>query len=163
MHLEHHGLEELMSRMHRSNPLAHSARSARGQTLVEFALILPIFILMLVGIFDFGRAVYAYNTISNASREAVRIGIVDQNVTRLQAEAVKAAVSLGAVPADIDVAFLTPDLSGTCTTPIDIGCVVEITVHYQYNAATPIISNLVGTIDMSSTTREPVERRYVSP
>ncbi|HLE59087.1 MAG TPA: TadE family protein, partial [Candidatus Limnocylindria bacterium] len=57
------------------------ARSRRGQTLVEFALILPIFLLVLVGIFDMGRAVYAYNTISNASRQAVRLGIVDQNVT----------------------------------------------------------------------------------
>ncbi|MEO6059076.1 MAG: TadE/TadG family type IV pilus assembly protein [Candidatus Limnocylindria bacterium] len=141
---------------------AHNG-SRRGQTLVEFALILPIFILVLVGIFDFGRAVYAYNTISTASREAVRIGIVDQNVGRLQAEAVKAAVALGAAPGDVDVAFLTPDLLGTCAAPVDIGCVVEITVHYQYNAATPIISNLVGTIDMASTTREPVERSYVSP
>ena len=150
--------------LRRSSPPGRAHRgSRRGQTLVEFALILPIFILMLVGIFDFGRAVYAYNTISNASREAVRIGIVDQNVSRLQAEAVKAAVALGAAPGDVDVAFRTPDLLGICAAPIDIGCVVVITVHYQYNAATPIISNLVGTIDMASTTREPVERSYVSP
>lgn len=150
-----------MSLLHR--PRGHGRRERRGQTLVEFALILPIFILVLVGIFDFGRAVYAYNTISNASREAVRIGIVDQNIGLLQAEAVKAAVSLGAVPGDVDVAFLTPDLSGACTSPAGIGCVVEITVHYQYNAATPIVSNLVGTIDMTSTTRQPIERSYVSP
>ena len=51
-------------------------RKSRGQTLVEFALILPIFVLLLVGIFDFGRAIYAYNTISNAAREAVRVAIV---------------------------------------------------------------------------------------
>lgn len=150
-----------MTEMHRSNP--RFGGKTRGQTLVEFALILPIFILVLVGIFDFGRAVYAFNTISNASRQAVRLGIVDQNVTNLQAEAVKAAVSLGAVPGDVDVAFLTPNLSGTCTSPVGVGCVVEITVHYQYTAATPLIGNLVGTIDMSSTTREPVERTYESP
>lgn len=150
---------------HRNRPSLRrrAGQARRGQSLVEFALILPIFVLLLVGIFDFGRAVYAYNTISNASREAVRIGIVDQNVVRLQAEAVKAAVSLGAVSGDVDVAFLTPDLLGACATPVDLGCVVEITVHYQYNAATPIISNLVGTIDMTSTTRQPVERSYVSP
>ena len=158
MQLEHHGGSS-MTALYRS---PRGRRGERGQTLVEFALILPVFILMLVGIFDFGRAVYAYNTISNASREAVRLGIVDQNVGSLQAEAVKAAVSLGAVHSDIDVSFLTPDLSGSCASPIKIGCVVEITVHYQYNAATPIIGNLVGTIDMASTTREPIERSYVS-
>jgi len=152
-----------MKAPHRMSKPRDGARSRRGQTLVEFALILPIFLLVLVGIFDMGRAVYAYNTISNASRQAVRLGIVDQNVTNLQAEAVKASVALGAVPADVDVSFLTSDLGGPCDVPAEIGCVVEITVHYQYNAATPIIGNLVGTIDMASTTREPIERSYVSP
>lgn len=159
MRLKRHGGP--VSQLRRPN--LSGRRGHRGQTLVEFALILPIFVLVLVGIFDFGRGVYAYNTISNASREAVRIGIVDQNVGRLQAEAVKASVALGAEPGDVDVAFLTPDLQGTCASPANIGCVVEITVHYQYNAATPIISNLVGTIDMTSTTRQPIERSYVSP
>ena len=138
-------------------------RGSRGQALVEFALILPIFILVLVGIFDFGRAVYAYNTISNASRQAVRLGIVDQNVIKIKADAVKASVSLGAGPADVDVFFKTPDLSANCTAPVGVGCVVVVTVHYHYNAATPLIGNLVGTINMSSTTREPIERSYVSP
>ncbi|MEX0709730.1 MAG: TadE/TadG family type IV pilus assembly protein [Chloroflexota bacterium] len=149
--------------MQRTNNLSRGARSRRGQTLVEFALILPIFILVLVGIFDMGRAVYAYNTISNASRQAVRVGIVDQNVAVLQAEAVKASVALGAAPADVDVSFLSSDLLTPCAVPAKIGCVVVITVHYQYTAATPIIGNLVGTIDMASTTREPIERSYVSP
>jgi Flp pilus assembly protein TadG len=147
---------------HRLHP-HDKRRTRRGQALVEFALILPIFILVLVGIFDFGRAVYAYNTISNASRQAVRLGIVDQNVTNVKADAVKASVSLGAVPADVDVSFMTADLSAACTTPVGVGCVVVVTVHYHYQAATPLVGNLVGTINMSSTTREPVERSYVSP
>jgi Flp pilus assembly protein TadG len=138
-------------------------RSSRGQALVEFALILPIFVLVLVGIFDLGRAVYSFNTISNASRQAVRLGIVDQNVTNIKADAVKASVSLGAVPADVDVSFKTPDLSAVCTAPVGVGCVVVVTVHYHFHAATPLIGNLVGTINMTSTTREPVERSYVSP
>ncbi|HLE59058.1 MAG TPA: TadE family protein [Candidatus Limnocylindria bacterium] len=135
----------------------------RGQTAVEFALILPLFILLLLGIFDLGRAVYAFNTISNAAREGVRLGIVDQNVTRVQDRAVQHAVSLAAVPGDVDVAFLSADLSSTCPSPIAIGCVAQITVHYSFTAATPIIGNLVGVIDMASTTREPVERSFVSP
>lgn len=136
----------------------------RGQAIVEFALVLPIFVLVLVGIFDLGRAAYAYNTISNASREAVRLGIVDQNVAGLQAEAVKAAVSLGAEAGDVQVSFLSPDLSANCSSvPAGIGCVVEITVRYRYTAATPVIGSLLGTIDMTSTTRQPIERSYVSP
>ena len=51
---------------------------SRGQSLVEFALILPIFLLILFGLFDMGRAVYYWSTINNASREAARELIVDQ-------------------------------------------------------------------------------------
>src|SRR5688572_17121227 len=50
----------------------------RGQALVEFALIIPLFLLLLVGIFDLGRAVFAFNTLTNAAREGARIAIVNQ-------------------------------------------------------------------------------------
>jgi hypothetical protein len=44
-----------------------------GQSLVEFALILPLFVLIIVGVFDIGRAFFAYIAISNAAREGARI------------------------------------------------------------------------------------------
>ena len=50
----------------------HSPREG-GQSLVEFALIFPIFVLMLFGLIDMGRAVYANNTLSQAAREATRL------------------------------------------------------------------------------------------
>ena len=50
----------------------------RGQGLVEFALVFPVFILLLFGILDLGRAVYAYNTIGDAAREGARVAIVNQ-------------------------------------------------------------------------------------
>jgi hypothetical protein len=145
-------------------------RHHRGQTLVEFALILPILILLLMGIFDFGRAVYAYNTISNAAREAVRVGIVDQTCGTIGAEADARASSVGvtwnADPLDscrdaegeIEISFLDPALDGTeCTAPIALGCYAEVTVGYDFNASTPIISNLVGTLHLEATTRQGVE------
>jgi hypothetical protein len=48
-----------------------------GQALVEFALVLPILLLVAVGIMDFGRALFVYSEVSNASREAVRYAAVD--------------------------------------------------------------------------------------
>jgi Flp pilus assembly protein TadG len=138
-------------------------RQRRGQTLVEFALILPIFLLVLIGIFDFGRAVYSYNTISNAAREAVRLAIVDQNVTAITNEAVDRASSVGIDSSDVTVEFKSADLSTDCVAPYNIGCVAVVTVRYEYNAATPIISNLVGTIDMSAVSRQPIEYVFQSP
>jgi Flp pilus assembly protein TadG len=67
---------------------------SRGQALVEFAFALPILILLLMGIFDFGRAIYAYNTVNNAAREAVRVAIVDQNCNTVGQVAKEHAASL---------------------------------------------------------------------
>ena len=41
--------------------------------MIEFALILPLMVLIVVGIFELGRAFFAYIAISNAAREGVRI------------------------------------------------------------------------------------------
>jgi TadE-like protein len=49
---------------------------SRGQSLVEFALIFPIFILLLVSIFDLGHVVWANDSLSNAAREAARFAVV---------------------------------------------------------------------------------------
>jgi hypothetical protein len=52
------------------------AGRAPGQALVEFALVLPLFLLMLIGIFDIGRIVWARNALENAAREGARYAIV---------------------------------------------------------------------------------------
>jgi len=51
-------------------------RVRRGQGLVEFALILPILLLVLVGIFEFARILFIYVNVSNAAREGARYGVV---------------------------------------------------------------------------------------
>jgi Flp pilus assembly protein TadG len=161
--------------------------SPRGQALVEFALIIPVFVLVLVGILDLGRGVYALNTVANAAREATRVAIVDQDCSVITAEATKQAVSLGLSAGDITVkfwnpseaaltdgtAFTHPANSTTCVnggslptecvplpgdTGVQVGCVVEVTVKYHFSPATPIIGNIVGTFDIASTSREPTER-----
>jgi len=54
----------------------HSPRR-RGQSLVEFALILPIFLVVLFGLIDLGRAVYMNSTLSQAAREGARLASVE--------------------------------------------------------------------------------------
>ena len=50
----------------------------RGQALVEFALVLPVFLLIVFGIIDIGRYVYINNAFNQAAREAARYGSVEQ-------------------------------------------------------------------------------------
>jgi len=46
--------------------------AGQGQALVEFSLSIMLFLVMLMGIFDLGRAVFTYNGVSEASREIAR-------------------------------------------------------------------------------------------
>jgi len=56
-------------RRHRTEP--------RGQSLVELALTLPVFLLLLISVFDLGHVVWANNAISTAARESARFAIVN--------------------------------------------------------------------------------------
>lgn len=51
-------------------------RGARGQTLVEFAMVLPIFLVLVLGVFDLGRVVWALDATASAAREGARFAIV---------------------------------------------------------------------------------------
>ena len=56
--------------------LNRSRNLSRGQALVETALILPIFLALMLGIVDMGRAVWATTSLASAAREAARFAIV---------------------------------------------------------------------------------------
>ena len=129
----------------------------RGQSLVETALVLPILLLILMGIFDFGRAVFAFNAVSNAAREAARVAIVNQNTTGVVDEGKRAAIGLP--PDAVDVTFTLPDCGGA----VAIGCTARVQVDHEWSAITPIIGSVVGPIQLSSTTEMRVERAFTSP
>ena len=48
--------------MHRSQPRL----ARRGQALVEFSLAIPVFLVMILGVFDLGRGIYMYNGLAEA-------------------------------------------------------------------------------------------------
>jgi Flp pilus assembly protein TadG len=48
----------------------------RGQSLVEFAILLPLMLLIITGLFDVARAVWEENTLAYAAREGTRFAIV---------------------------------------------------------------------------------------
>lgn len=151
-------------------------RRVRGQSLVEFALVFPILMLILFGILDFGRAIYTYNTIGNAARDGVRVAVVNQNpagtgctpgaaatgadTTKISPHdcAVSGAIALGGVTAT--VGYNDPTDTTGCS-PVQVGCLAIVTVTAQFQPITPIIGNIVGTITISSTSKQPVE--FVCP
>jgi Flp pilus assembly protein TadG len=51
-------------------------RRESGQELVEYALILPLLLLLLVGIIEFSIVIFSYDTLANAAREGARVAII---------------------------------------------------------------------------------------
>lgn len=125
------------------------AGRARGQSLVEFALVLPILLIIFMGIFDFGRAIYAFNSVSNAAREGLRVAIVNQNSAAIDKEA---KIAMTGLPSDATTVTFT-----SCGAP-KIGCLVTVNVQFSWAAITPIIGNIIGTKTIASTSSMPLER-----
>lgn len=104
----------------------------RGAAVVEFALILPILLGLLVGGIDASLALYDKAVITNASREGARAGIVARNPPLTDAQirqvvnqyAQSALVSLGANPAQPTVTIQKGSLGGDPT--------LQVTVSYTF-------------------------------
>ena len=56
--------------------IRNTPENEKGQSLVEFALVVPLLLLLVIGIAEFGRAWMAKNILTGAAREAVRIAAV---------------------------------------------------------------------------------------
>lgn len=114
-----------------------------GQSLVEFALVVPILLLLIVGIADFGRAWMAHNVLTGAAREAVRIAAVNaaststDNSWRSRAEAIMTSAGL----------------TGPSPQLAEAGDAVSVTVSCNF---TPVVAGFLpglgGPIQLNSTT-----------
>jgi Flp pilus assembly protein TadG len=79
-------------------------KSEKGQNLVEFALVVPLLLLLVIGIAEFGRAWMTKNILTGAAREAVRIMAVQTgNVTTATARADNILNSAGITTANVSV------------------------------------------------------------
>jgi len=144
------------------------SRSTRGQALVEFALVIPLFLLMLVGIFDLGRAVFSYNTLTNAAREGARLAIVNQYKPSIiqRAKDQTAITELNAPNVDVNFYQVntdgTPDTSKPCSL-VAVGCLAVVTFESTYQPITPIISNFLFKYGVTFTARSVLSVEFSCP
>jgi Flp pilus assembly protein TadG len=82
-------------------------RQERGQELVEYALLLPVLLLLTVGIMEFSIISFAYNTIANAAREGARMAIIPTNTDAdVMAAVLDRALALNLEPGDVTITRL---------------------------------------------------------
>lgn len=111
-----------------------SLKNQKGQALVEFAIVLPILLMLVMGIIQFGMMLNSYLAIENASREGARAGIVGSTDAEIESLIIASSPSLD--PADLTVT-LTPSEANRSS-----GDTLTVTVTYNYKFTIPIISNL---------------------
>lgn len=112
-------------------------RGEDGQAMVEFALVLPIFMLILCGILDFGWMFYNQLSLDNACREGARYAVVHSDVATVQIEQ-RIRSSCSRITGDdmeISVVFSNP------STPTDGD--VNVTIVSEMRVLTPVMSAIV--------------------
>ncbi|MCL6454809.1 MAG: pilus assembly protein [Alicyclobacillus sp.] len=127
-------------RRHRTRDLdlrwtnGREARSEAGQALVEFALVLPVLLVLLLGIADFGRILLAQYAVAHAARDAAREASVSDSTSNVGVWIAKDTASLGqAVHWTVNPAA-----------ELESGQSVTVTVSTQVPLFDPILAAFLG-------------------
>ena len=101
--------------------MANLWKREKGQSMVELAILLPILLIILLGIIDFGRVFFAYVTITNAAREGARYGSlhVFEDVIIEQRVIDEATNTVTIDSSEITVSWDDPDHPNTITVTVD--------------------------------------------
>ena len=142
----------------------------RGQSLVELALTLPIFLILLIGVMEIARVVFLYNAVFTASREAARYGastgITSAGVPHfddcagMRERAKKTGILANLTDADITIRYDSgPDsngntvVKGNCPIAADslaLGDRIVVAVSTTYRPLIPVVQ--LGDLPIQSTT-----------
>jgi TadE-like protein len=91
--------------------------TTRGQSMVEFALILPILMFLLMGFFDLGRVVLAHDALGHAAREAARYAIVHGATATVHGGSLTGTCPSGPLPNPLPPGVTAPTASSSCPYP----------------------------------------------
>ena len=116
--------------------LAFARREQAGQALIEFALILPLLLLIITGLFDVARATWEENTLAYASREGTRYAIVHGSAS-LDGVVVHSGNEQPVIDVVRAAAVGVPNVSVTVTWP-DSNC-YDRNCRVQVDASAPFV------------------------
>lgn len=112
-------------------------RDDDGAALVEFAIVLSLFVILVFGIIEFGRAYNAQITLTHATREGVRVLAITQDPDAARAATVGAATTLD--PAKLSIS----------TTECSPGYPTQVVASYPFFLSIPLVGE--QTLTLSST------------
>jgi TadE-like protein len=140
----------------------------RGQSLVEFSMVIIVFLVILMGIVDFGMAIYKYNGVSQAARELARVtsvhpcavaGALTCTPGGSPETAEVLATQKNLVPGLTDPVFTCVDDSGTPVSPnpCDFSTdSIQVEITAPYRPTTPLLG-LTGTWTMKGSSSAQIQ------
>jgi len=146
--------------------LRHLRTRSRGQSLVEFALILPLFLVFVAACLDLGRVFYANISLNNAAREGAMqaaktpTSFIANGACDPATNDVVCRVQLESKGSQVQVA--STDISVSCSVagcPKSAGSLVTVQVRGSFRLVTPLLSAIFGgqTLNLTSSATAQVE------
>jgi Flp pilus assembly protein TadG len=133
---------------------------SRGQGMVEFALVFPIFIAMTLGVIEMGWLMYHNHTLSNATREGARYAMVNgaRSDNTANATSVQQVVrdNSGWLSGQINVDFVEWNPTATADA-YETGSTVTVRTSYNYQ---PIVGMVIGTSPIGLSSESTVIVQY---
>jgi Flp pilus assembly protein TadG len=118
----------------------------RGQALVEFALLVPLLLFLILIVVDFGRIFYTYDAVANSAREGARYwalypGQTADTQRRAEHELACDSGTTPSVCSTLGVAISSPD-AGCLNT--QRGCPATVTVSSDFTVLTPFMARMLN-------------------
>jgi len=134
---------------------ARTARSERGQSLVEIALAMVFLIWLIAAVIDMGSALFTWIAMRDAAQEGALYG----SLNPLDSNGIKVRVITSSNrPLDLSQAYndgtlaINPTVSGAACT----GGAIEVMVRYQYSPIIPMVSAIWPTIPIRATVTDTI-------
>ena len=131
-------------------------RDSKGQALVEFCLAIIVFLVLMMSVFDFGRAIYQYNGVAQAAREIARVTAVHAGpnfaTSAGQSPQTRAVIAtqMGLIPNLQEPVITCVNIDGTLiTTGCGRGKWINVAIVAPYTPLTPLLG-LTGTWNLFS-------------
>jgi Flp pilus assembly protein TadG len=125
--------------------LRRRARSERGAELIEFALTMPLILLVVLGIIEFGFLFQEYEVVTNAAREGARLGSLIPSAGYTTTEAQQRATDY-LVAGGLKLAQATP-APAAVVSQVPIGgtgkCIPAVTVTVTYQHPVPFVAGIM--------------------
>jgi Flp pilus assembly protein TadG len=137
--------------------LIEKIKNEKGAAMVEFAIVLPLLLMLVFGMIEFSIMFYDKAVITNASREGARAGIVYSYPSRITEGEIEATVGNYVSDKLITFGATTPSaedmttVTGQCTNAGDV-VTVAVTYPYEFLVLPNFITTLTGSIDLSAVT-----------